>query len=134
MRALDFTDRPSLYGVGASREVEQQHSEAVDVAARSGWLTLEYFRRQIHGRARQRNLRPVVVELQAGSEVSEHYATGCVAHHVLGLHVPMQESGAMNCAQGATEFDADTGHLGGFECAAVTQLRFERTAIDELHP
>ena len=69
-----------------------------------------------------------------GTEVGQQQPAVAVAHHVVGLHVPMEKAGAMHGGQCASELHGNQDDAVDVERTVLAQLVLERRAVHELHP
>ena len=74
------------------------------------------------------------VDFDASPEVAQHDAAGRIAKDVLRLHVAVEQPGAMNGLQRATDLDADPRRLYCRHRPASSDLRGQRLAADVLGP
>ena len=110
VRASNVADRAALDRIRLRREVIEQHAQAVDVALRRRRSAGENLRRQAQRRTRQIGRR-AVIQLLAGAEVHQHHSAIFSAHDVVGLDVPVQQTGGVHGGNGTANLHADAGDL-----------------------
>ncbi len=120
--------------VTAQRFVEEQ-AQGVDVGAGVGGSSVDLLRREIaRGAHHGAGAGQVVAPRRLGdAEVGDLDLTGRWHQHVGGLHVAVDETGAVGGLEGVGHLLADADHLGDREAAALVDEMTQRGPVDQLH-
>ena len=113
-------------------QLEEQHSQTVEVAGRRGPGPLQHFGGHIK-RCACRRVPPRPLGVAAGAEIHQYYPAAGFAHDVVGLHVAMNQSGPVDGGERAAEVEPDEGRFARADRTAVHELLLERAAREQLH-
>ena len=134
MCGAEFVHRRRGDGILSSDEVVEEDAKRVDVAARRDRPAGEHFGREVDGRADEIDSCVVGVEPVPGAEVHQHEPAARFAHHVGGLDVAMNQSGAVDRTDRAAQLLSDHRRFGRTERALRRQHLLQRAPLQQLHP
>ncbi len=113
--------------------MEQQHTRRVDIGLDTGSRTLKEFGRHVERRPLRAAVQRISLELSC-TEIHEDDAAAVVrAHHVLRLHIAMNDAGAMHCGQRPAHLLSDAARFTGTQ-PSFGHTRGQGFAVDEIHP
>ena len=115
-------------------EIEDQHTEAVEIALNRCRLAGKDLRREIQGCPGHARRTLGVAKLFARTEIHQHGAPAALAQDVLRLHVSMDEAGGMHGRKRRAQILTDDDRFARTERAAGVDDVLERFAFDVLHP
>jgi hypothetical protein len=68
------------------------------------------------------------------TEIHQHETSGAISHHILRLHITMQEACGMYRLEGIRQDGANLSDFGGLESATSPHFLLQRFTLDQLHP
>ncbi len=133
---VQLPQRPARDRVRPGNKVIEEHSKTVNIGTRSGGLSPQDLGGHVQRGSRD---RPVLgagpgTQIQPGSQVHQDDPPPGLPHHVLRLHIAVDESCPVQGGQGTAKLLTDSRRFAGAHGPLLVEQLGQRAAVDDLHP